>query len=356
MTATTPLDAELRVEVPTSHVRPSLAGLEERSAGLDLLRVLACLLVVAFHLRTVLQVDFGPLNPIVQGGDSGVFVFFALSGYLLYRPFLRGPVELDGYAIKRTARILPGYLVALAALAVLTRNPLPVDNPLAYLSTTATYNVELRGFLGNAWTLSAELLFYAFLPFIARWAAGAEIPRLSILALGSVVAATLYARVYEPGIAWVIGAFPFVLWAFIPGMLLAVVEARDPRLFQALSARWVAVMGVGALFVQTQLHYFPVALAAGFGTPLLIGWLSSVRVPYARLLTFSGGASYAMYLWHKDLFLSFGVLGLFIAAAGAAASWAFVERPILGMAHGVAARRHCFRPAEEMVRVPATTS
>jgi peptidoglycan/LPS O-acetylase OafA/YrhL len=353
LTATTPLDAQIDVEA--SQDPRSWRRLEERHAGLDLLRVLACLLVVAFHMRTVLQFDFGPLNSIVQGGDAGVFVFFALSGYLLYRPFLRGPVELDAYAIKRTARILPGYLVALAALAIITRNPLPIDNPLAYLSTTATYNVDLRGFLGNAWTLSAELLFYAFLPFIARWAAGAEIPRLSILALGSVVAATVYARVYQPGIAWVVGGFPFVLWAFIPGMLLAVVEARDPRLFKALSARWVAVMGVGALFVQTQLHNFPVALAAGFGTPLLIGWLSGVRVPYARLLTFSGGASYAMYLWHKDLFLSFGVLGLLIAAAGAAASWAFVERPILGIAHGVTARRRIFRPAEEMVPVPVTS-
>jgi peptidoglycan/LPS O-acetylase OafA/YrhL len=44
-----------------------------------------------------------------------------------------------------------------------------------------------------------------------------------------------------------------------------------------------------------------------------------------------------MYLWHQDMLESFGLLGLLIAVAGAAASWAFVERPILHLAHRIAA-------------------
>ena len=62
-----------------------------RSSGLDGLRALAALLVVAFHLNTVSGVSFGPLDVIIRGGDTGVYVFFALSGYLLYKPFLQGP-------------------------------------------------------------------------------------------------------------------------------------------------------------------------------------------------------------------------------------------------------------------------
>ena len=113
---------------------------DDRSAGLDALRSIACLLVVVFHLRTMLTVDFGPLNPVIEGGNSGVFLFFALSGYLLYRPFLRGNVDLRSYAIKRAARILPGYFVALVALVALTRNPLAFQHPLPYLTIT----LELR--------------------------------------------------------------------------------------------------------------------------------------------------------------------------------------------------------------------
>ena len=317
-----------------------------RDAGLDLLRTLACLLVVAYHLRTVAGLDFGPLNAVIQGGDTGVYVFFALSGYLLYRPFLRGEVDLGGFAIKRLARILPGYFIALACLTVITRNPLPIHNVLPYVTMTATYNPELRGFLGNAWTLSAELIFYVVLPSLSRFLSSAPIPRLSILAMLSVVASVLYGAVDNGSIAWIIGAFPFVFYAFVPGMLLAVVEVRDPAMFKQLGAPWVAVVGAGAILAQTLMHSFPVALATGIGTPLLIGWLSKVRVPFGRALAFTGGASYAMYLWHKDLFISFGPGGLVIAAIGAGASWALVERPILELAHAVAARRRLPRDAE----------
>ena len=83
-----------------------------RSSGLDGLRAFAALFVVAYHLKTVSGVSFGPLNPIVQGGDSGIYLFFALSGYLLYKPFVRGRVDLVGYGLKRAGRIVPGYLVA----------------------------------------------------------------------------------------------------------------------------------------------------------------------------------------------------------------------------------------------------
>ena len=136
------MTAEVGIE--RSGDRPS-----ERSAGLDLLRAIACALVAVFHLRTVLDVDFGPLNPVIEGGDSGVYIFFALSGYLLYRPFLGRPVDLRAYGIKRAARILPGYYLALLGLTLLTRNAHPLDHPLPYLGLTFTYDVPLRAFLGK---------------------------------------------------------------------------------------------------------------------------------------------------------------------------------------------------------------
>src|SRR5215213_7788005 len=129
-----------------------------RHSGLDALRVLACALVIVFHAHTVAGVSFGPLDPFVAGGDTGVYLFFALSGYLLYRPFLTRDVDLWSYGLKRAGRIVPGYFVALGCLTLLTRSPLPLESPLAYLTMSATYSIPLRGFLGSAWTLSAELL------------------------------------------------------------------------------------------------------------------------------------------------------------------------------------------------------
>jgi peptidoglycan/LPS O-acetylase OafA/YrhL len=333
MTATTPADASTG-ESPSAARR-----LEHRNAGLDLLRVAACLLVTIFHLRTVLGLDFGPINRIVEGGDAGVYIFFALSGYLLYRPFVRGDIDLGEYSLKRAARILPGYFVALVALLALTRNPLPVEHPVPYLTMTSSYNLQLRGFLGNAWTLSAELIFYVLLPAFARVAAGDEIRRLAIVGLASVVSSLVYLMSYGADNMWLLGAFPFVAYAFVPGMLLAVVEIRRPALFRRLSAPWVPIVGLAGILVETQLRGWPIALGAGIGTPLLMGWLLSLRLPFARALSFGGGASYALYLWHKDLFISFGAAGLLIALAGSALSWALVERPILERAHAIAARR-----------------
>jgi peptidoglycan/LPS O-acetylase OafA/YrhL len=325
--------------------------LDHRNSGLDLLRAAACVLVAIFHLRTVLGLDFGPANFLVEGGDAGVYIFFALSGYLLYRPFIRGDVDLGDYALKRAARILPGYFVALVALTALTQNPLPLEHPLPYLSMTSSYNIELRGFLGNAWTLSAEVLFYVLLPVFARLAKGAEIPRLTILALGSIVAGLIYRLSFGPGNEWLSGAFPFALYAFVPGMLLAVVEIKHPRVFARLSAWWVPVIGLAAIAFETQERAWPLAIGAGIGTPLLMGWLLSRRVPFGRALSFAGGASYALYLWHKDLFISFGVAGLLIAIVGSALSWALVERPILERAHAFSRRRRGLAPTPTLTTV-----
>jgi peptidoglycan/LPS O-acetylase OafA/YrhL len=338
VTATTPLDAPLQPDAAV-RVGRSARRLDDRNAGLDLLRSIACLLVVFYHLRHVLRIDFGPLNGVFEDSDTGVFIFFALSGYLLYRPFLLAPVDMRTYALKRSARIVPAYFIALVCLAVLTGSRLPIDHLGAYATLTAPYNLELRGFLGNAWTLSAEVLFYVSLPLLARFAAAAPFQRLLLIGLVSAGANLLYvSRFYGPETQWLFRTFPFVLYAFVPGMVLAVVEIRHPSAFRRLAAPWVPLAGVGLLLAQiwTQIGTFTV-LGTAIGAALLIGWLRSVHVPFARALAFAGGASYALYLWHQDMIESFGLLGVLIAVAGAAASWAFIERPVLELAHRVAA-------------------
>ncbi|HXG26228.1 MAG TPA: acyltransferase [Candidatus Binatia bacterium] len=326
-----------------------------RSSGLDGLRALACLLVVAFHMHTVSGVSFGPLDPIIRGGDTGVWIFFALSGYLLYKPFVKGGVDLTAYGLKRAGRILPGYLVALAALTVLTGSRLPWEHPLPYLTITAPYDIPLRQFLGNAWTLSAEILFYVTLPFIARFAAGREVKTLAILALASTTLATVHRFQLTDANAWMLGTYPLSFYAFVPGMLLAVLEVRRPAWFAALRSPVALAIGIAYLVFGALFTILPVAIGPAIGTPLVMGWLLHHRLPWQRLLIFTGGASYAMYLWHKDLFIAFGPwFGLLIAIAGSAASWAFIERPILARVHAHSARRAASRSAAAAAAAQST--
>jgi peptidoglycan/LPS O-acetylase OafA/YrhL len=325
-----------------------------RSSGLDGLRAFASVLVVAFHLNTVSGVSFGPLDPIIRGGDSGVYLFFALSGYLLYRPFVRGPVDVGSYGLKRAGRIIPGYFVALAGLTLLTGSRLPIEHPLPYLTMSASYDIPLRGFLGNAWTLSAEVLFYLSLPLLARMALGREVRILVGLAVASMVAATIHRLALTDANAWMLGTYPLVFYAFVPGMVLAVLEVRRPSTFARLRGWPYLVVGIVYLVTGALTTILPVALATGVGTALVMGWLLQHGLPWARALGFAGGASYGLYLWHKDAFIAFGpAVGLAIAVVASALSWALVERPILARIHWLAARRRGALVTDRPIAVPA---
>jgi len=327
-----------------------------RSSGLDGLRFLASLFVLLFHVRSLTDVTFGPFDRFVMGGDTGVWMFFALSGYLLYKPFLSKRVDLRNYALKRAARIVPGYYVALGAVVLLTSPALFYEHPLAYLTGTFTYDIPLRSLFGNAWTLSAEVLFYVTLPLIAMAARGRETAVLGFLAIASIAAALLQrvAMSQSQGVEWLHGSYPTVFYAFVPGMLLAVLEVRRPDVLARLGRPIYLVLGVACLALGSVSTIIPIPFGTLAGTPLVMAWLLQHRVPGARYLAFGGGASYALYLWHKDLLIALGFPGLVLAFVGAGLSWALVERPILARAHALADKWR--RAAAVRAAVPAAVA
>jgi len=137
---------------------------EPRLVGLDALRVVGALLVFWVHV-----------TPFVLGGDGtewpsyngrlGVYVFFALSGYLLTRQLLPG-ADIGRYLLTRAARILPAYWFAVIGITLLTGTPFAVENPLRYLTMTQAWVAPTYGPLNPTWTLSVEALFYLVLPLL----------------------------------------------------------------------------------------------------------------------------------------------------------------------------------------------
>ncbi len=110
-----------------------------RLAQIDAIRGLAAVLVLVYHVHLVTGVDLVP-GPIAAGGSSGVGIFFALSGYLLFRPFLNGAVNLRAYAVRRFLRVWPAYLLAIIGCALLLGVSAPAEAPLVFASAGA----ELR--------------------------------------------------------------------------------------------------------------------------------------------------------------------------------------------------------------------
>src|SRR4029079_8858474 len=91
-------------------------------------RALAATMVFVHH------VQLPGLDWATMGMGSGVLIFFALSGYLIYLPFARaiargGSIPLRSYAVRRFLRIVPAYLVAAFLIAAL-RYPWLLDDPV----------------------------------------------------------------------------------------------------------------------------------------------------------------------------------------------------------------------------------
>src|SRR5436305_15235385 len=91
----------------------------ERQPGLDLLRGLAIIVVVAYHAAL-----FGFTLPgrIDRFGWIGVDLFFVLSGYLIGGQLLASlrrsrPIDLWRFFARRALRIIPAYFVILAVYA-----------------------------------------------------------------------------------------------------------------------------------------------------------------------------------------------------------------------------------------------
>ena len=124
---------DVRVRASSPAVEPEL---DRRSAGtyfpaMDGYRAVAALAVLLAHVALLSGIvrtntTFGPY---LARADVGVSVFFLLSGFLLYRPFVaarlagRPSGSLGGYVRRRALRIIPAYWFALTIVAFVLEGP-----------------------------------------------------------------------------------------------------------------------------------------------------------------------------------------------------------------------------------------
>lgn len=114
------------------------------------MRAIAALLVVGTHAAFATgQLTHGYLGAIYARLDIGVAIFFALSEFLLFRPWVHAaasgsePPPLALYARHRLRRIMPAYLVVVLATFAIYTVFTPGPNPgqtwhglLRYLTLT----------------------------------------------------------------------------------------------------------------------------------------------------------------------------------------------------------------------------
>ena len=143
------------------------------SAGADLLRTLAILLVMLWHLPPAATPAL--LTGLKPYSWVGVDLFFVLSGYLigtqLLTPVARGErLDLRAFYLRRSFRILPAFLVVLALYAVFPALWEAPDMLPLWRFVTFTMNFDLayqlNGTFSHVWSLCVEAHFYLILPLI----------------------------------------------------------------------------------------------------------------------------------------------------------------------------------------------
>lgn len=141
----------------------------ERLHGLDFLRGIAALGVLAYH-----YLHYGDITNISMFGTYGVYLFFCLSGFSL--EWVYGPREMSAESVRefftaRFFRIFPMYavMVALALMAAPAVNQLITTKAL--LNLTFLFGVNNPGFwsiTAGGWSIGVEWFFYILFPIV--WA------------------------------------------------------------------------------------------------------------------------------------------------------------------------------------------
>src|SRR3984885_15359391 len=348
--------------------------------GLDGVRALAVLAVIAYHL------GFG----WAPGGLLGVGVFFTLSGYLITDLLLdqrrQGRWRLRDFWLRRARRLLPALFVMLAVVAIWVaaadRSRLAelrgeVLTSLLYVNSWWQISEHASYFarfapptpLSHLWSLAVEEQFYLVWPLLLmlglwlvperRRPIGIR-PRLAAVALVlTAISATEMALLYHPGFdstriyegtdtrafGLLFGAALAMVW---PSRSLTTgVTANARRILDVAGATGLTAV---AFLVWRENGYSPFLYPYGI-VLLSVATVAVVAVaahPATRVgrglgwgpLCWLGVRSYAIYLWHEPIIvltspatsrgpdLVRATVQVAATLGLAALSWRYIEQPI----------------------------
>ena len=320
-----------------------------RISGLDGLRAISILMVVAFHVgyRSPDELSEGCVN-IFPAGVYGVTVFFVISGFLITHLLCLeerryGRISLSAFYYRRAFRILPPALAYLAITA-----PLSTRTDIWHCLLFVRNFFPGNGTTAHFWSLSLEEQFYLFWPacfillrtnrnrlfaivptliaFVAWKHFASHIPGIDrtwfdgSLRHDAIVASLLVIR----------GQYPI-----LTGCCLALLRHEGLLKWKWLASWWTALVSLLILCAAF------VDVAPSSTIPILISIIINVVCRSESFLDWAplvwvGKLSYSLYLWQEVfcfqstlLFVGAFPLNVVASLAVACASYYGLEKPTL---------------------------
>lgn len=316
---------------------------------LDGVRAIAALMVMLFHAA---QAGL-PIHGLINFGQTGVDLFFVLSGFLITSILLnnrqRDWGEVKIFYARRSLRIFPlyfGYLFLLLIIGYPTSWPYWVYLQNFYNALS----IHISGPM-HFWSLAVEEHFYLIWPFLVLFAPR----RILVSTLWGMVIGAAILRYYLSLHGVQVFYLTFTrIDGLAAGALIAILDRRirsiNPRLlmlgFLACAALLFMVSRVGqgknlAWFVASKY-----SIVTGMYS-LFIAWILTVSdskicaVLRWHPLRFVGRVSYGLYVFHPIIFIFVfahipnwnptlkGLCGFSAALLVATVSWYVYERPFI---------------------------
>lgn len=353
-----------------------VGGVRSFLPAVEGMRACAAMGVVVTHVAFQTGHSSGATGRLFGRFDLAVAVFFALSGFLLWRGHAAAARGLGSrpatghYLRSRVVRIMPAYVVAVVVILTLLPDADHASPTvwLANLTLTQIYvPLTLTGGLTQMWSLSVEVSFYLALPVLAllarRLPVRGRVPAIAALGALSWAWGWLFEADSASGINPLNWPPAFFSW-FAAGMLLAEWVHSGIGLPHRIARRrlvMAAVAVVAYLIAASPLAgpeglvpgtpaQFAVKTAMGsvvafaLVAPLVLDRVDTAhRILGTTAMVTLGRWSYGLFVWHlAALAMVFPVLGTFpftgrmptvlvltliFGFAIAAVSYALVESP-----------------------------
>jgi peptidoglycan/LPS O-acetylase OafA/YrhL len=316
--------------------------------ALDGLRGVAILCVVLYHVR------------LLKNGFLGVDIFFVLSGFLITLLLIQegsaGRINLRWFYWRRALRLMPALVVYVAICGIVAVFYLPWATVTKQMLAALTYTtniVRLSGgtgstYFGHTWSLSIEEQFYLLWPPLVAVAChyrrlGAAV---GVAVGGSLAAIGLRQYLWEGlhSAARLYFALDTRLDAILLGALAAFTlgRLRPSRWYGVvalLASLWILLCvtlvdwNLATLYLKASVFINLGVVAIVLGVLLAPSGIVATALSTPPLV-WLGRLSYSLYLWHFAVIFGFlptapTAWQITVSVAFAAASFAFVERPML---------------------------